>query len=156
MQDFSLRTLEVKGTVDDIKNKNKNSVEEFLNQILQSRPFGNRKFYVLTFLKNTPGDPHTKKLVYQPRLTKPKPNPNTSLYRLNPLRPDEVEVFWILPKIQAFGLYAKGKVHENEFIHECIQKYLNEYDSLCRKEADDISDSEIKELYRCIHRYGSC
>lgn len=156
MQEISIEKKEIESYIKALVVNNRQSVEEYIQKIIASRPFGNHKFYIYSFLKNNPDNCLQKIHYHQPRLTKPQPQLNTSLYRVNPSKPEEVEVFWILPNREAIKNFKKGKIHENPIIHEFIEKYVKDKNSLWKKEEDDLTDDQIKEIYKNIYKYGYC
>lgn len=119
-----------------------------IQNIIQSRPFGKHKFYIYSFMKRVCDITGAKKLYHFTRLTKPDPIPGTTLLRADPEYPEEVKIIWSLPNDEAFNLYKVGRMFSDPFVHECIMKYLHNRDELMKPEDGDLSEDQIKEIYR--------
>lgn len=141
-----MQVKNVRDFVTDFKESNMDSLEEILTEIIESRPFGDHKFYIHSFLKDTE-NVMVKRLIHHPRLTKPRPMPNTRLFKVNPKVSGEVEVMWILPGLEEMHLFKKGKLFENEIINDSIRTFLKDPAKLRVREADDPSDEEARRIY---------
>lgn len=148
-----MQVKNVRDYTEELKRDNLRSLEEILIEIIESKPFGDHKFYIHSFTKDTE-NPNVVRFIHHPRLTKPKASPNTKLFRVNPKSPGEVEVMWILPGQESLNLFKKGKIFEDEVISESIDKFLKNPSSLSQKEPDDLSDEEIRRIYSS-KRYSS-
>jgi hypothetical protein len=95
------------------------------------------------------------RLIWCPRLTKPKAEPNSMLFRIELARPDYVHTIWILPERHLFSLYKRGKAFCNETIAESIDAYLNEPDKLEKKEFGDLSDENINKIYEAVSQQAN-
>lgn len=148
MQNNYLTFGDVFESLEVTKNTSHASLETTIQNIIESKPFGDEKFYIFSFMKNVEGNEGVKKIFHQPRLTKPDPLPGTMLFRVDPKKMDDVEIKWILPHREAFNLYKQGKVFENEMIYGFVKQYLENKDSLKQRESDDLTDDQIREIYR--------
>lgn len=148
MQQVKVEKNDIYDYLDEYKNLNDKSLEDFLLDLTYQRPFGDLKFYVFSFLKHNMKGFEEKTLFHQPRLTKPEPTDSSMLFRLNPRRPGEVEVMWILPDIESINLFKKGKMFENELVNESIQDYLKNPWKLKKPEKDEVPEFLIKEVYK--------
>lgn len=95
------------------------------------------------------GDVPTHRMIWQPRLTKPKAQTNSMLFKAYP-GTDAVKVIWIIPERELWGQYQKGNVTQSEIVMESIHKFQNDRESLEAPEDDDSSDSEIDGIYKDI------
>ena len=138
-------------TVQFVKENSEKAYVDCIQSLIASKPFGNRKFYIFSFMKRIDDASGVKKMYHQPRLTRPEPSPGSTLMKVNPNNPEEATIIWTLPNEDAFGLYKQGKVFGNEFVHDCVQKYLNDPKSMCRPDQDDPSESMIREIYKEKH-----
>lgn len=135
---------------------------EKIQDIIRSKPFGEGKFYIYSFLKNVPRDEienfgvsqmdlplemDLKILYHQPRMTKPVPTPGTTLISVDTREPDVSTIHWTLPHQEAINKYQEGALYENEFVQECIEKFLNSPNDFLQKESWDKSEDEMKEIY---------
>ena len=124
------------------------SIAECCQDLIRKRPFGSHSFYIFAHAR-TDEDGITKRLIWQPRLTKPKAQTNSMLFKANPYT-DTVKVIWIIPARELWDQYQKGNVCENETILESIDMFVNHREKLEAKEVDDLKDSEIDAIYREI------
>ncbi len=144
--------------------------------MIDQMPFGNYPFYIYAHTKtigldekialydkdlteslvnmiprkyNSMADVPEKRLIWQPRLTKPKPSPNTMLFKGYP-GTDLVKIIWMLPQIELWEQYDKGKLTENELVTESIYQYKFYREKLETKEEDDLDDKTIDAIYQEI------
>lgn len=111
--------------------------EDFRESLLN--PGYNRKYL---FMDQVPSD----RLIWQPRLTKPRAQTNSMLFKAYP-GTDNVKVIWIIPDQCLWEQFEKGKMTENKTVWESIDMYVNHKDKLEAKEIDDYSDQEIEKIY---------
>ena len=155
-----------------ITNRENQDIGKFLQSIINRRPFFDYPFYVFVHKKqlglderiamfnkdaasytpfkarkyNTLSDVETDRLIWQPRLTKPKAVPNTWLFRVQP-GSDAVEIVWMLPQEELWDEYNKGKMTENQFVIESIHDYQFNREKLEEKDPRDLSDEMVKKVY---------
>ncbi len=120
--------------------------------LIASKPFGDRKFYIFSFVKRMDDNSGYKKMYHQPRLTRPEPVPGTTLMKVDPKYPEEATIIWTLPNQENFGLYQAGKMFSDPFVYECVQKFLKSPRDFMQKDADDLSDEQIRDAYKDIKR----
>lgn len=116
--------------------------------LIDKRPFGNNPFYIFAHSR-TDDDGFTKHLIWQPRLTKPKSQSNSMLFKAYP-GTDNIKVIWIIPDKMLWGQYIKGNVTENPLVQESIHNYIHKRQDLDKKEEDDLNDHQIDMIYRQI------
>lgn len=115
------------------------------NQDLQEsllNPLQNRKYWKLE-------DVPTHRLIWSPRLTKPKAQTNSMLFKVYPPG-DNIKVIWILPARELWDQYVKGNLTENKTVIESIHTFTHDRSSLEAKEEDDLSDEHINRIYEEI------
>lgn len=135
---------------DSIQNFKENSESDWVRcvqSLVDSRPFGNHKFYIFMFVKRVDDMAGIKKMYHQPRLTKPEPVPGSTLLRVDPNYPEEATIIWTLPNQENFAMYKKGKMFADPFVQECVDKYLNSPKELMKKEEGDLPEEKMKELW---------
>lgn len=120
--------------------------------IIESKPFGDRKFYIYSFVKRIDDNSGIKKMYHQPRLTRPEPLPGTTLMKVDPSNPLEATIIWTLPNQENFGLYSHGKMFADEFVHSCIQQFITDPKSMMKRDPDDLIDKDIQDIYKDIKR----
>lgn len=97
----------------------------------------------------TLADVPEKRLIWQPRLTKPKASSNSMLFKGYP-GSDNIRIIWIIPARELWEQFMKDKLTENETICLSIDLYINHRERLEAKEDDDFSDEKIDAIYREI------
>lgn len=97
----------------------------------------------------TLADVPTHRIIWQPRLTKPKAQTNSMLFKAYP-GSDNIKVIWIIPQEELWEQYAKGKLTENKIVVESIHAFRTDKEKLEAKEEDDLSDQEIDAIYTDI------
>ena len=130
------------------KTNSESSYVQCIQELIQSKPFGDRKFYIYSFVKRVDDLSGVKKMYHQPRLTRPEPLPGTTLKKVNPKYPEEATIIWTLPNEENFLLYSTGKMFADPFVYECIQNYINDRKSMIRPDPDDLADNEIRLVYK--------
>ena len=122
-------------------------ISECCQDMLNKKPFGDIPFYAFAHAR-TDDDGLTKRLVWQPRLTKPKAQENSMLFKLYP--PDMVKVIWMIPASELWATFERGKMTQNQLIWESIQKFKTDKKKLEANEDDDLTDEQIAKVYEAI------
>jgi|SRR5271170_126387 len=94
----------------------------------------------------TADDGITKKMFWQPRLSKPEAQTNSYLFRAIS-NTDKMEICWLLPPRETWGQYKKGNVTQHELVNWSIQQFLNNKKQLEMPFEDDLSDEMMKNIY---------
>lgn len=125
-------------------------IGECCQNLIDKRPFGNHPFYIFAHAR-TDEDGVTKRLIWQPRLTKPKAQTNSMLFKAYP-GTDVIKVIWMIPARELWDQFQKDKLTENQTVIESIDMFMNHREKLEAKEADDLPDYRIAEIYEEISR----
>lgn len=125
-------------------------IGECCQNLIDRKPFGDRAFYIFAHTR-TEEDGSTKRLLWQPRLTKPEAQTNSMLFKAYPPS-DVLKVIWMIPAPELWGQYMKGKLCENQTIYESITSFINNKNLLEEPEPDDLNDDEICAVYLEISR----
>lgn len=120
-------------------------ISECVQDMVNKRPFGKHAFYIFAHPR-TDDDGVTKRLIWQPRLTKPHAQTNSMLFKAYP-GTDLVKVIWMIPDRAMWSQYDKGKMTQNETIWQSIQDFVHNRDKLEEGEIDDLTDDEIARVY---------
>lgn len=152
MSIFSITREHAFDNIHFFKENSEDDYSQCIQSLIMSKPFGDNKFYIYSFIKRVDDASGIKKYYHQPRLTKPDPIPGTTLMRVDPRNPYEATIIWTLPNQENFGLYSVGKMFSDPFVHECVEKYLKNPRDLVRKEPDDLTEEQIREIYKDLHR----
>lgn len=142
-------------------------------EMIDSRPFGDHAFYIFahkreiglderisifnqnlmnpvdqiqfTALEQVP----TARIIWQPRLTKPKVQTNSMLFKAYP-GTDTIKVIWMIPSPELWDEYTKGKMLENKTVCESIHDFKNNPNKLEAPEDDDLDEKAIENIYKQI------
>lgn len=103
--------------------------------------------YVYIFAHTrTAEDGVTKRLLWQPRISKPKAQTNSYLFRAQS-HSDLIEVVWIIPERHLWPSYEKGKVTENDLVDYSVNLFETNRHELEKPHPEDISESKAKEIF---------
>lgn len=103
--------------------------------------------YVYIFAHpRTADDGVTKRMLYQPRLTKPLAQTNSYLFR-STCKTDLLEICWLLPPKEMWGQYKEGNVTESEIVLWSIDQFRNNRHKLEEKHPEDLSEERIRAIY---------
>lgn len=98
----------------------------------------------------TAEDGVNKRLVWQPRLSKPEASPNSYLFRAHS-NTDIMEICWMIPAKELWGQHKKGNVTENEIVTWSIQQYKSNRKQLEAPEKDDLSEAQGQAIYTMVY-----
>lgn len=128
-----------------IFSKQKFDISECCQNLIDQRPFGNYPFYIFAHAR-TEDDGSSKRLIWQPRLTKPRSQTNSMLFKAYP-GTDKIKVIWMIPDRALWKQYRKGNLTENKTISDSIHDFQFNRDKLDASEDDDLSDDQIALIY---------
>lgn len=151
-KNYHLTNVNVWENTEFWKQNSEDSYVKCIQDIIKSKPFGNRKFYIFSFVKRVDDAAGIKKMYHQPRLTRPEPLPGTTLMKVDPRDPEEATIIWTLPNQENFHLYKYGKLFGDPFVNDCVDKYLNAPQEFMKKDPDDLNDEQIREAYQEIKK----
>ena len=123
-------------------------IAECCQNLINQRPFGDHAFYIFAHAR-TDDDGVTKRLIWQPRLTKPKAQTNSMLFKAYPGK-DTVKVIWMIPAKEMWDQYKKGNLTENQTVSESIESFQTNRAMLEASEDDDLTEEQINKVYRDI------
>jgi len=152
MQNFILTKQMAWENVEFFKQNSEEDYVRCIQSIIKSKPFGDHKFYIYSFVKRIDDAAGIKKMYHQPRLTKGDPIPGTTLMRVDPNNPGEAMIIWTLPDEESMGMYQQGMIFQDKFVFECVEKYFKNPRELMKREEGDLSDEEIREVYKDVKR----
>lgn len=124
------------------------SIAECCQDLINQRPYGDHAFYIFAHTR-TDDDGITKRLIWQPRLTKPKAQSNSMLFKAYP-GTDLIKVIWMIPAREMWSQYSKGLLTQNKTVADSIHDFVHNRKKLEEKEHDDMSDEQINFIYREI------
>ncbi len=97
----------------------------------------------------TAEDGVNKRMLWQPRLSRPYAQTNSYLFRAQS-HSDILEVCWMIPPKEMWGQYNKGNVTENDTVLWSINQYQNNKKNLEAPHAEDLPEERQKYIYRVI------
>ena len=97
----------------------------------------------------TADDGVTKVMYWQPRLTKPKAQTNSYLFRALS-GSDVVETIWFLPPSELWKQFESGKMLNAEHITMSIYNFRMHRERLEMPHPEDFSEDRIRDIYRKI------
>lgn len=121
-------------------------IGECCQDLIDKKPFGDHPFYIYAHAR-TDDDGKTKRMIWQPRLTKPKAEPNSMLFKAYPGK-DTIRIIWIIPSRELWEQFMKGQMTHNQTILDSIWSYIHKRKKLEEKEEDDLNDTQIDAIYR--------
>lgn len=121
-------------------------IGEIVQQIIDSEPFGDNEFYIFAHTR-TAEDGFHKKILWQPRLSKPSCETNSMLFKVRP-KSDEVKIIWLIPEEHLWPEYEKGKVCASPITTNSIETFKKNKALLEKPEPEDPSDEEMRAIYK--------
>lgn len=123
-------------------------IGECCQDLINKRPYGDHPFYIFAHAR-TDDDGVTKRLIWQPRLTKPKAQTNSMLFKAYP-GTDLVKVIWMIPAREMWGQYNKGLLTQNQTVVDSIYAFQFNRNKLEEREDDDMTDEQVDAVYKEI------
>jgi len=121
-------------------------IGECCQDLINQRPFGDHPFYIFAHTR-TEEDGATKRLIWQPRLTKPRAQTNSMLFKAYP-GSDVIKVIWMIPAPELWGQYGKNLVTANKTVSDSIHDFQFNRNKLEEREDDDMTDEQIDQVYK--------
>jgi hypothetical protein len=94
----------------------------------------------------TAEDGVTKKMIWQPRLSKPRAQTNSYLFRAVS-HSDLAEICWLLPPREMWAQYEKGNITESEWVKWSIHQFTHNREDLEKPFAEDHTEERAKNIY---------
>lgn len=106
--------------------------------------------YIYIFAHPRTSDDGLKKRMYwQPRISKPKPQTNSYLFRAIS-KTDIIEICWLLPPRECWEQYKKGNVTESNWTLWSINQFKFNRKSLGKPEIDDLPEHIGQKIYKKV------
>ena len=153
---MKINRLETHDRLVHLKNDQSNIISQGAEECLKENPLSlalqERSSYIYIFAHpRTADDGVTKRMLWQPRLSKPEPQTNSYLFRV-PSHTDLLEICWILPPEDMWKQYNKGNVTESDIVLWSIDQFMNHKYILAQPDREDLSQHQIINIYREIAR----
>ena len=123
-------------------------INECCQDLIKQKPFGEHPFYIFVHAR-TDDDGVTKRVIWQPRLSRPKSQINSMLFKAYP-NTDMIKVIWMIPQKELWNQFRPEKMTYNPTVWESINKFLYNQSMLDRKDPDDLDDKTIDAIYKEI------
>ncbi|HEX5553443.1 MAG TPA: hypothetical protein VFX43_09365 [Chitinophagaceae bacterium] len=124
-------------------------ITENLNMMIKADPFDGRRFYIFAHARKDEDGIRTR-IIWQPRLIRPKSQTNSMLFKVDPKKPEEVNVIWIIPPREQWSLFEKGKMCENQTVTDSIHLFETDRARLEASDPDDPDDATAQKIYEQI------
>lgn len=95
----------------------------------------------------TADDGSTKVMYWQPRLTKPRAQTNSYLFRAIS-KTDVLEICWLIPPRELWPQYKRGNLTEHTIVLWSINQFEKNRNQLESPAPDDFSDEKIEKIWR--------
>lgn len=171
-----INPLEAHDRLQEFKSKSED-ISKCCQDIIDQRPFGQHAFYIFAHKREIGLDERISmfnqdltaslkdlsykrkwnrleevpnaRIIWQPRLTKPKAQTNSMLFKAYPCS-DNIKVLWIIPPTELWSQYGKDKLTENKVVSESIYDFQHNRNKLESPEEDDLTDEQIDAVYKEI------
>ena len=132
--------------------KQSDYISEGCRDCINNRPseFGSNPFYIFAHTR-TDEDGVSKRLIWMPRLSKPKAQTNSMLFKAYP-GTDIIKVIWMIPDRVMWDSFKKDNLTESQVIIESIHNFTHNREKLEAKEEDDLWEYKIDDIYSEISR----
>jgi hypothetical protein len=121
------------------------NISECCQDLVDKRPFGRHPFYIFAHAR-TEDNGVDKRLIWQPRLTKPQAQTNSMLFKAYP-GSDNIKIIWMIPDRVLWDQFTKGKLTQSKLIVESIHAFQTDRAKLEAPEPDDPSEAEMAKIY---------
>lgn len=123
--------------------KKSDYVSQGCQECIDKRPlaFEKHPFYIFVHARTEDGGA-LKRLIWEPRLTKPEAQENSMLFMAFPkLGHDAVEVIWMIPSEELWPQYQQSLLTESKIVQESIDKFIKNKKALQAPDPREVSDS---------------
>lgn len=122
-------------------------VEDCLKRNPDAISLQQKSKYIYIFAHpRTADDGHTKRMLWQPRLSKPVPQTNSYLFRVQS-NTDIAEVCWLIPPRETWDQYTKRNVTESEIVNWSIGQFRMNKEKLSEPHPDDYPENVANDIY---------
>ena len=121
--------------------------EQCLKENPDSLAIQEKSPYVYIFAHpRTADDGITKRMLWQPRLSIPKAQTNSYLFRAIS-KTDLIQIVWLIPPKELWSQYEKGNVTENNEVAWSIDIFKYNKKLLEKPHPDDMSEEKSREIF---------
>jgi hypothetical protein len=151
---MKINPLDAHDRLDHLKKDQSNSIAKGASDCLLKNPLSlslqEKSEYIYIFAHpRTSEDGVTKKMYWQPRLSKPMAQTNSYLFRAQS-KSDVMEVCWLLPPREMWSQYQRGKVTEDDLTLWSINMFKDKREDLERPDPNDYPESVGRNILRQV------
>lgn len=151
---MKVNTLEAHDRLLHLKKDQANNISQGAEDCLKRNPNSveMQKYFPYIYIfahPRTAEDGVTKIMLWQPRLTKPKAQTNSYLFRAIS-NTDLLEIIWLLPPRELWKQYETGNILECSDILTSIRNFESFREELEKPHDDDLSEPEIRKILKRI------
>lgn len=129
-------------------------LEDCLKKNSLSLQLQDKSHYIYIFAHpRTADDGVNKRMLWHPRLSKPKAQTNSYLFRVIS-KTDVVEICWMIPPRELWNQYRQGNITESDIILWSINEFETNRNHLEKPEHDDLCEERVKAIYKQIEPIG--
>lgn len=129
--------------------------EECLKRNPDSLAIQEKSPYLYIFAHpRTADDGVNKRMLWQPRLSIPKPQTNSYLFRAIS-NSDIIQVVWLIPPREMWPQYEKGMVTENNEVAWSINQFKYNREELEKPHPDDMTEQKAFEILKAVLKENS-
>ena len=130
--------------------KQGDTVSQGVRDCISNRPeeFKNYPFYIFAHAR-TAENGRDKRLIYQPRLRKPKAQTNSMLFKAYPPS-DKIKIIWMIPDRALWPNFKQKMITEQAEVSRSIHQFQHDRKSLEENEPDDVSEEMANQIYKEI------
>jgi hypothetical protein len=127
-----------------------NTIWQGADDCLKKNPYSlklqEKSPYIYIFAHpRTTDDGLNKRMLWQPRLTKPTAQTNSYLFRAQS-NTDIIEICWLLPPREMWNQYQTGQVCESNWVLWSIEQFEHNRKDLDKPFPDDWSDTQARNI----------
>lgn len=124
--------------------------EDCLKKNLDSLAIQEKSPYVYLFAHpRTHDDGVTKRMLWQPRLSIPKAQTNSYLFRAIS-KTDLIEIVWLIPSREMWAQYEEGKITESGEVAWSIEMFKRKRSILEQPHPDDMPEERARLILKSI------
>lgn len=124
--------------------------EECLKKNPDSLRMQEKSPYIYVFAHpRTADDGVTKRLLWQPRLTRPKSQSNSYLFRAIS-KTDLIEVCWLIPPRELWKQFRKENLTNEPTVIWSIDQFIHNRKNLESPHPEDWNDEQVKNIWKSI------
>lgn len=156
---MKIERLETHDRLQHFIKEQSDTIAQGAEDCLKSNPYSlaiqDKCHYVYLYAHpRTSDDGLTKRMLWQPRLLKPKAQTNSYLFRAKS-KTDMLEICWLLPPREMWSQYTEGKVCESDWVLWSIDQFENNRRDLEKPFVDDLTDDQARNVFMSILRERS-